>query len=474
MKKIILKFLFALLICNSIQAQSNIFNGERVQVVGSFNGFVTSPYGTDYRTTSFRKLTVLPGSTPTDGRGQWTTTLNAQASGGDIMPINMNGGGGVGNTGFLLISGPIGNAFANKWAFATIGQGTVDGINFTRYNGGDDMGMNMSTAGYYTFVFNDCGYTDTDAKYYLGYTSAAPINVSRSLQVINGNNSASITATTSVAPSAQEKVYVRYTTGANFAGSGSSSVVQATGSGTSYTATIPVFSAGTMVTYYVFTSTKALAFFTTASEIDKSLAELRFDDNANTNYSYLLGAPVPVRLLHFSATPNAGSVSTKWIVTEEDDVDSYEILKSTNTSDFKTIGKIKAQNSLAPEVAYSLIDNNPTVGINYYQLLIKKFTGEKRYSDIASVNIKTNEQGIIVFTNASKNMLTLRLKNIALGNYNVNIFNALGQQVLSQKIERTNIYADENIFLKNKLDNGIYTISFSNSKEKITQRFNVN
>jgi hypothetical protein len=469
MKKIVTIILFCCIWINEINAQSNIYGPENVMVVGTFNSFNTAVFGSDYRTMKYRKLSVATG-TPTDGRGQWSTIINAQAAGGDIMPINMNGGGGPGNSGFLLISGPASNRFANKWAFATVAQGSVDGINFTSYNSGDDMGMNMSAAGYYTFVFNDCGYTDVNAKYYLGYTGADPVNVSRTMEVINPNNSATISITTYVAPSPQEKVYLRYTTGADFAGTGSSTVVLASGSGTSYTAAIPTFPPNTVVRYYVFTSTKSLAYFTAASESDKSLAELRFDDNANANYQYTLGV-VPVKLLSFDAVVKNGSVFTKWIVAEEDDVDTYKILKSTNSIDFKAIGTIVSKRSLAPEEVYTFTDNNATAGKSYYQLQINKVTGEKKYSDVATVSFKNIEKGITVITNASNTQLTLKMKNITVGIYAMNIYNNLGQLLYTQKVNRTNIYADEIITPSTVLEKGVYNLSFSSQTEKITQSF---
>ncbi len=469
MKKNLLILSISLFMSSFAFAQSNIFGPEKVMVVGTFNGFGTTPFDADYRTMNYRKLSFTSGS-PKDGRGQWATTINAQPAGGDIMPINMNGGGGAGNSGFLLISGPSSNRFANKWAFASVAQGSVDAINFTSYNSGDDMGMNMSTAGFYTFIFNDCGYTDVDAKYYLAYTSAAPVNVTRISEAINPDNSAKIGITTAAVPSAQEKVYVRYTTGANFAGTGTSNVVEASGGGTIYAATIPTFPAGTVVRYYVFTSTKSLAYLSSASEIDKSLSELRYDDNANNNYQYTLGV-VPVKLLSFDAAIKNGSVFTKWIVAEEDDVDTYKILKSTNQQDFKAIGTIVSKKSLAPEEMYSFIDNNATIGKSYYQLQINKVTGEKKYSDIISINFKSVEKGILVISNPGTEQITLKLKNIPVGEYALMIYNSLGQIVVSKKVNRTNIYADETITPSSNIEKGLYTVSLTNQTEKITQTF---
>lgn len=309
MKNLLLLFgvcTIALFSQTNVQAQ-NIFSGERVQVVGTFNSFSTVPYGSDYRTTTFRRVSVSSGN-PTDGRGQWATTFNVQSSGGDVTPINMTGGGAGG---FLFISGPQspGNPFQNKWAFSGIGSGAVNAINgISAYNSGNDMGLNMSTAGRYTFVFNDCGYTQTNARYYVGYTANAPVTVSRTGQTFSGGQ-AVVSITTSATPSAGENVYVRYRVTNNDFTTGTS-VVQATGSGTSWSAAIPSLTCGATYYYYVYTSTRSISQINGDSETDRSLATLRYDDNSGSNYSFTV-SPVPTA----GITNNTGSALLTCAVT---------------------------------------------------------------------------------------------------------------------------------------------------------------
>ncbi|MFY7965898.1 MAG: hypothetical protein ACOVO1_13450, partial [Chitinophagaceae bacterium] len=286
MKKSILLLTFSMQ-CLLTIAQ-NIFSGEPVQVVGQMNGYSTGSAANS----TFRRVSVSSG-TPTDGRGQWVKTYNAQSSGGDVTNTNMSGGGGAG---FLLISGPssggsCGGRYNNRWVFSGVGQGAVNSINSTIYRSnctGTDMGLNMSTAGRYTFVFRDVGYTETNASYYVAYTSNAPVTVSRSSQTVNFNRSATIGITTSSTPSSGENVFVRYTTGSDF--NSSTTVVQATGSGTSWSATIPTLSLGATVRYYIFTSTRTLAQMNAHSESDKHIALINYDDNSGNNFTYTLNA----------------------------------------------------------------------------------------------------------------------------------------------------------------------------------------
>ncbi|MES2847559.1 MAG: hypothetical protein V4685_00775, partial [Bacteroidota bacterium] len=287
MKNLLLLFgvcTIALLSQTNVQAQ-NVFSGEPVQWAGRPNGYSTTPYGGDYRTTIYRKISTTV-SNPTDGRAQWTTTINVQSSGGDITPDNMPGGGGAG---WLLISGPSGNRFQNKWNFDNVGQGALNAINgVVKQSGGQDMGLNMGTAGRYTFNMRDAGYVNTE--FYVGYTTSAPVTVSRTSQTFS-TGQAVVNISTSATPSAGENVYVRYRVGTNDFTSGTS-VVQATGSGTSWSATIPSLSCGSTYYYYVYTSTRTLSQINAHTESDRSLATLRYDDAFGSNYSFTV-APVP-------------------------------------------------------------------------------------------------------------------------------------------------------------------------------------
>ncbi|MCX6324918.1 MAG: hypothetical protein NTZ41_11995, partial [Sphingobacteriales bacterium] len=299
-KQLLLKWIGLLLLSCFTFGQTiaqNVFSGEPVQWVGQPNGYNTNPYNSDYRTTIYRKVSTTV-SNPSDGRGQWATTVNVQNTGGDVTPFNMPGGGGVG---WLLISGPGSGRFNNKWNFNGIGQAAVNSINnIVRQGGGQDMGLNMSTTGRYTFVMRDAGYANSEV--FIAYTSNAPVSVSRTGQSFNPSGFTSdISISTSTSPSSGENVYVRYRSGTNDFTTGTS-IVQATGSGTNWTAAIPQQTCGATVYYYVFTSTRTLGQLNGNSEQERSLSAIRYDDNSGNNYSYNV-SPVPTA----GITNNTGS-----------------------------------------------------------------------------------------------------------------------------------------------------------------------
>ena len=302
-KSSICLLMIMLVFCTKTFGQ-NISSVEGVNWVGQINGYSQpTNLSADYRVLTYRKVSTTT-SNPTDGRGQWTNTVNVQSSGGNVTPLNMTGGAGAG---FLFTSGPSAGQYNNKWAFSGAGSGALDAVNGMAYQGSSDMGLNMSTAGYYTFVFKDAGYVATG--YYVGYTASAPVTVAHtqtSQLAVMGDRSAQVSFTLGATPSAQEKFYVRYRTTTNDFSS-TSNVVQATVVGTTATATIPTQTAGTVVYYYVFSSTMSLASITGGAAGDIAYEALKFADNSGSNYSYTAN---PIQVTSTTGTSTSATYTT--------------------------------------------------------------------------------------------------------------------------------------------------------------------
>ncbi|MFY8020862.1 MAG: T9SS type A sorting domain-containing protein [Bacteroidia bacterium] len=264
-------------------SSQNIFSGEPIQVVGAMNSYSTNAAANS----TYRRVSINTGN-PTDGRGQWVKTYFAASSSGQVNNSNMLGGSG---NGFLFISGPSTNRFQNKWVFSAVSQAKLDTVNTCNaYNSGNDMGLNMSNPGYYTFVFNDCGYSNSNARFYAAYTNNTPISINSQTLSLGANNTSTIVIQTSASPSNGEFVYLRYTNGTSFSSTGTSTIVQANSTNaptnTSWLANIPAQNNGAILRYYVFTSTVSLNKLNNMSEMDKSLSCLSVLDNSGNNYSY--------------------------------------------------------------------------------------------------------------------------------------------------------------------------------------------
>jgi len=117
-------------------------------------------------------------------------------------------------------------------------------------------------------------------------TSFNPVTLSSVTQAAGTYASRTVTITTSGTPAAGENIYVRYSKD----GYVTSTIVQATGSGTTWSATIPWQTAA--VSFYVYSSSKTTA--TINSEVTlygqgvHDISMLELNNNGGTNYSWTL------------------------------------------------------------------------------------------------------------------------------------------------------------------------------------------
>ena len=134
---------------------------------------------------------------------------------------------------------------------------------------------------YYVFKWNGA---DKGVVFQL---SAAPVNiidVTQSPSSLSAPADVAVTATTDATPPAEQTIWLRYTTN-NWS---SSSVVQMTGGGASYSAVIPSQPICAVVRYYVFTTANVGAVGTG----DADLLTITYDTNGGSNYSYSVGNPI--------------------------------------------------------------------------------------------------------------------------------------------------------------------------------------
>lgn len=144
--------------------------------------------------------------------------------------------------------------------------------------------FNHTTNKYYVFKWNG---GNSGVVFQFSSAPASITGVTRNPAAPNSADTTIITVTTSSALPSEQAVWLRYTTN-SFS---TSTVAKLTGSGTTYTTSIPTQSAGTTVIYYAFTSGDVSSI--AASNAD--LMTINYDINSGSNYSYVVAsAPAPI------------------------------------------------------------------------------------------------------------------------------------------------------------------------------------
>lgn len=307
------------------------------------------------------------------GTLRWHTTFSVASSGADIVG---------GTYEFLFTSGPSSGYYNNKWGGTTV---SLNSIQSYTLGSGTNNSITVTNGKYYTVNFQDNGYANTNAIFM--ETSGAPITITNVSDNYSGaGNAVTVSITTSSTPPTEQLIYVRYTTD-NWS---TSSFVQASGSGTSYSATIP--SAGVTGTssnfYYVFTTTVS-----SPSNADADMETINSYNNNGENIA------LPVELTTFTAALNNNSVDLKWNTATEVNNYGFEIQRAevnsnspsgNSHSSFAKIGFVRgAGNSNSPK-EYSYLDNSISSGKYSYRLKQIDNNGSFKYSNAVEVNNAVN------------------------------------------------------------------------------------
>jgi hypothetical protein len=147
------------------------------------------------------------------------------------------------------------------------------------------------------------------------------------------------------------------------------------------------------------------------------------------------------------------------------EIKEYSLQRSEkNTAGFKSIGNGFALNG----VVVSFTDKEPFTGNNYYRLKYTDERGNARYSNV--VLIKNSKFDISVYPNPVQSSLFVSVKNTRPVNYSVEMYNMMGQKVISQVYNNI-----QNLLLeypRGSISGGIYTLVITNiqTNEKETYK----
>lgn len=96
--------------------------------------------------------------------------------------------------------------------------------------------------------------------------------------------------------------------------------------------------------------------------------------------------PLPIQLASFTAQNiNNDHVLVSWSTSMEEHVDHFEVQKSADGNSYQTFTQVKAAGNSQTLLNYSVQDNQPQVGINYYRLAEVDSDGKTSFSPVVTV-----------------------------------------------------------------------------------------
>jgi hypothetical protein len=108
--------------------------------------------------------------------------------------------------------------------------------------------------------------------------------------------------------------------------------------------------------------------------------------------------PLPISLVSFEATKQAGKVLLQWVTSNEINAGLYVVERSADGINYSAIGTVTAYNSTGIN-NYSLTDGQPLPGLNFYRLKMTDQGGAFKYSPVRKINFNSTANDLTVYPN---------------------------------------------------------------------------
>jgi len=178
--------------------------------------------------------------------------------------------------------------------------------------------------------------------------------------------------------------------------------------------------------------------------------------------------PLPIELIEFWGVAHDESIILNWATANETNNSHFNVMKSDNGFDFIQLGVVQGAGTTTIEQQYGLLDNDPTPGINYYQLIQVDFDGTESKSNVIEVHYNTSKQSLRVMPNPTQGLLRIELTKQTAQQSWLEIHDLIGQKVHQQSLESNLLNLDLDL---RDLATGTYVISVFDGRETSARRF---
>lgn len=165
-----------------------------------------------------------------------------------------------------------------------------------------------------------------------------------------------------------------------------------------------------------------------------------------------------IELASITAERNDNTVNVNWETYSETDNSLFEIQRSFDGVNFESIKKIKGSGNSSQKLNYTIIDENPSKGSNYYRLKSIDKNEKATFSKIVSVDpIKSKNTIGTIYPNPTHSELTFDYFSLTNDIMEIEITDYLGRIILQEERKINEGSSNHNIYIS-ELENGIYSI----------------
>jgi hypothetical protein len=169
----------------------------------------------------------------------------------------------------------------------------------------------------------------------------------------------------------------------------------------------------------------------------------------------------------FKGNEQKADIDLYWKAGDENDLDHYELERSTNGAPYETVALIFPWED-KNRSDYSYADKSVTPGISYYRLKMVEKTRVYTYSQILTFSVSESiREKILVTPNpVVSNIIRIQFNDISDNSYNIQVRNAGGTLFIEQPVHITRYGQVQYLTRTASMTPGIYFITFFEKNNK--------
>ncbi|MFK7950838.1 MAG: T9SS type A sorting domain-containing protein [Saprospiraceae bacterium] len=223
---------------------------------------------------------------------------------------------------------------------------------------------------------------------------------------------------------------------------------------------------GTNVSIVTGSGTSTVTFSNLAiGDVNKSVSCVVSDDCGSVSSAAVV---LPVELTYFNARTSKNAVQLEWETATELNNKAFYVERSIDGIDYTEIATIEGAGTSVEPIQYRHIDNAPMKGTSYYRLRQVDFDGAVDYSEVVKVDFEGSTFVVNINPTAATNQVQVVLGQTYDDDLTVNIFDALGRNVMNTTIGAGNNVLPIDV---SNFQTGQYFIKLSNNTTSITKTF---
>jgi hypothetical protein len=199
--------------------------------------------------------------------------------------------------------------------------------------------------------------------------------------------------------------------------------------------------------------------------------------NGTNFYNWLIqfqsSVALPAKITSYTARLDRGTAVVEWTTSNESNTASFILERAGSNQQYQVIAQTAAAGSSSSEKKYSLVDEQPKQGANFYRLVLVNADGAKEYFEVKKLNVPINWSGKINIPNPARGTLDVYVNLEKKERIHIQLFDLNGR-LLKELRKDIQPGISENKIDVSSLSHGTYLVRVTGESLSVNKKIVIN